>query len=114
MLINANATIYEKDSYTRHELRDIFCNDNRGSSVSKNGVQINDSVVVYIYRSDYIPKAGDIIVDCITDFEFDTSSQKAVSESMKKFREQFPSLAVVRNVNKCQYGGLPHTEIIAR
>lgn len=114
MLKNADCTVYEKDSLVRHVIEGVYWNDSRGQTVAKNGIQISDSVLVYIYDNDYLPKAGDIIVKGIVDFEFDSSSQKLASDSMKLFREQFPGFAVVKNVNDCRYGGLPHIEVIAR
>lgn len=114
MLINADCTVYEKDSFVRHVIEEVCWNDSRGQTVAKNGIQISDSVLVYIYDDDCLPKAGDIIVKGNVDFKFDGSSQKSASESMKLFREQFPGFAVVKNVNDCRYGGLPHIEVIAR
>lgn len=114
MLTNANATVFEKDTYVKHELHKVYWNDSRSSVTTKNGVQINDSVIVYIYENDYIPKADDIIIEGLTSFEFDTSSQKTISDDMKRFRGNFPQFAVIKNVKNCQYGGLPHIEIIAR
>lgn len=114
MLVNANCTIYEADTYTRHELLNVYWNDSRGRTVSKGGTQITDSVLVYIYDGTYIPKAGDLIVHGLTSFAFDVQSQRTVSEGMKQFRTQFPGFAVVKNVNDARYGGLPHIEILAR
>lgn len=114
MLKNADCTIYEKGSFTRHIFEGVYWNDSRGAAVGKNGIQISDSILVYIYDDDYIPKAGDIIVKDIIDFEFDSSSQKSTSESMELFRKQFPDFAVVKNASNCCYGGLPHIEVTAR
>jgi len=114
MLKNADCTVYEKDSFVRHFFKGVFWNDNRGLTAVKNGFQISDSILVYIYSADHVPKAGDIIVKGDADFRFDNSSQKFASESMKLFREQFPDFAVVKNVSDCRYGGLPHIEVIAR
>lgn len=98
----------------RHIIKGVFWNDSRGRTAVKGGIQIVDSVVVYIYDSEYIPKAGDIIVRGDADFKFGESSQKAVSESLKLFREKFPDFAVVKSVSDCRYGGLPHIEITAK
>lgn len=114
MLKNADCTVYEKDSFVQHTIKGVFWSDNRGQTAAKNGIQVSDSILVYIYSGAYVPKAGDIIVKGDADFHFDNSSQKSVSESMKLFREQFPSSAVVKNVNDCRYGGLSHIEITAR
>lgn len=114
MLINADCTLYEKDSYTKHHIKDVYWNDSRGQIVSKNGVQVNDSVTVYLYSDCYVPKAGDIIVKGNIDFVFDVTTQRTASESMREFRTLYPELAVVKAVNNCMYGGLPHIEVIAR
>ncbi len=114
MLKNADCTIYEKGSFIRHTFEEVFWNDIRGAVTQKNAIQISDSVIVYIYTSDYVPKAGDIIIKGISSSIYDGSTQKAASESMNQLREQFPDYAVIKNVNDCRYGGLPHIEIIAR
>lgn len=114
MLTNADCTVYEKDSYTRHFIPGVYWNDNRGATVTKNGVQVTDSIIVYIYDSDYVPKDGDIVVKGNANFAFDTTSQQTISESMKQFRTAYPEFAVVKSVNDARYGGLPHIEVIAR
>lgn len=114
MLKNANCTVYEKDTYTRHSISGVYWNDSRGATVKKNGVQVSDSVIVYIYDSDYVPKTGDIIVKGNAEFAFATTSQQTISASMKQFREQYPQFAVVKSVNDCRYGRLPHIEVTAR
>lgn len=114
MLTNADCTIYEKNSYARHYIPDIYWNDSRGQTVTKNGVQIQDSLIVYIYDDSYLPRAGDIIVKGECDYVFDTTSEQTASASMKAFREAYPDFAVVKNVNDCWFGGLPHYEVTAR
>ena len=114
MLANSDITVYEKDTYIKHFICSVYWFDSRGQSVTKNGIQTADSVSVYLYSDKYIPKAGDIIVRGKTDFEFDNSTQKAASESMKNFREIHPDFAAVKSVNNCMFGGLPHIEITAR
>lgn len=116
MLVNANCTVYEAaaGTYTRHEIRNVYWNDSRGRTVSKGGIQITDSVLVYLYDDSYVPQDGDLIVYGLTAFAFDAQSQRSVSDSMKLFRAQFPGFAVVKNVNDARYGGLPHIEVIAR
>ena len=114
MLKNADCTLYEKDTFTKHTITGIYWNDSRGASTQKNGVQITDSVLVYIYDSEYIPKTGDIIVKGSADFSFTATTEQAASASMKLFRAAYPQYAVVKNVRDCRYGGLPHIEVIAR
>lgn len=121
MLINADCTVYENGGTAantsitaKHVLEGVYWNDSRGQTLTKNGVQISDSVVVYIYSGDYVPKAGDLIIKGFTDFEFDGTSEMSMSESMKLFRTMFPDFAVVKSVSDYRYGGLPHIEITAR
>lgn len=114
MLVNADITLFEKENYTRHFIENVYFNDGKGQTITKNGVQISDNIVVYIYSDVYLPKSGDIIVKNKCDFLFDSSSQKNISESMKTFREEYPDFAVVKTVNNYRFGGLPHIEITAR
>lgn len=114
MLANANITVFEKENHTPHFIENVYFSDSRGQTVVRNGVQISDSIVIYIYSNDYLPKSGDIVVKDRCDFLFDDSSQKSISESMKKFREKYPDFAVVKSVNNYRFGGLPHTEVTAR
>lgn len=114
MLVNADCTVYEADTYARHELHRIYWNDSRGRTVARSGIQIADSVIVYLYGSGYVPKKGDLLVRGITDFAFDAKDAHSISESMKQFRKVHPDFAVVKNVQDARYGGLPHIEVTAR
>ncbi|MBQ8298162.1 MAG: hypothetical protein IJX77_10320 [Ruminococcus sp.] len=114
MLKNADCTFYEKDTFARHTVRGVYWNDSRGTAISKNGIQISDSVLIYLYSDEYVPKNGDIAVRGGSDFEFDCTSQKKSSESMKHFRELYPGFAVVKSLNDVRFGGLPHIEVTAR
>ena len=114
MLKNADCTVYESKTYTRHVITGVYWNDSRGQKTTKNGIQVEDSVLVYIYDGDYLPKAKDLIVGGAVDFEFGTTSQKTISDDMTRFREAYPQFAVIKSVNDCRYGGLPHIEVIAR
>lgn len=114
MLSNADVTFYNAKDYTRHTAHKAYFTDNRGQTVKKNGIEISDVVSVYLYTDEYIPSVGDIVVKEIIDFEFDNSTQKTISESMKEFRDMFPKFAVVKSVSDYKFGGLPHIEITAR
>ena len=80
----------------------------------KNGIEISDVVSIYLYTDEYVPSVGDMVVRGIVDFEFNNTSQKTISESMKEFREMFSEFAVVKSVSDYKFGGLPHIEITAR
>lgn len=114
VLKNADCTLFEKDTYTRHALPGVYWNDSRGRTVTTNGIQVSDSVIMYVYDDAYVPKNGDIIVKGAADFTFTTTSEQTISASMKLFRAAYPQFAVIKQVNDCRYGGLPHIEVIAR
>lgn len=114
MLTNGDCTIFEKESGIRHCIQNVYWHDCRGMTVHKGGIQISDSITVYLYTDAYLPKAGDLLVQGNADFSFDASSEKAFSESMRKFRTAFPAYATVKTVSDCRLGGLPHIEITAR
>ena len=114
VLKNADCTVYEAGNYTRHVISGVYWNDSRGATITTRGVQVSDSVVIYIYDSDYVPKNGDMVVRGAVDYAFNTATQQTVSASMATFRASYPGFAVVRNVNDCRYGGLPHIEVTAR
>lgn len=122
MLSNADCTVYESSGKganltvaARHFIPNIYWNDCRGKVLKKNGVQIEDSIIVYIYYgTDYVPKPGDIIVKGNVDFEFDNISQLSMSASDAQFKKLYPQSAVVKSVSDYKFGGLPHIEVTAR
>lgn len=103
IVTNGTCTIYEKNTFRRHVFRDVFFCDLRGESASKAGATRAGELQVYVYSciaSDgYVPKIGDIIVldECM--IEFDTTSERTVSESMANLRNAYPSYAAVKTVN---------------
>ena len=114
MLSNADVTFYSTKDYTRYTAHKAYFADNRGQTVKKNGIEISDVVSSYLYTDEYVPSVGDMVVRGIVDFEFNNTSQKTISESMKEFREMFSEFAVVKSVSDYKFGGLPHIEITAR
>ena len=114
MLVNADCTIYEDKTLTRHECRGVYWKDSRGKTLTTKGMQVSDSVLVFLYDDSYIPKAGDIIIKGITEDEYDGSTQALQSQSLKSLRTAHPDFAVIKNVDNCMYGGLEHIEITAR
>lgn len=116
--INDTCTIFEKDSYTKHDFENIYSFDERGQATRTDGKVKNGVLNVQIYadrfRTDiYKPKAGDILVlgDC--DFVFDTSSQQATSACMTDFRKLY-DFAIVDEVQSVSYGSIPDYIIKAR
>ena len=114
MLANADVTFYSFTDYVKHTAHRAYFTDNRGRTVKKNGIETTDSVTVYLYTDEYVPKPGDIVVNGICPFTFDNSSQQTISDDMKRFRASYPDSAVVKSVADMRFGGLPHIEITAR
>ena len=119
MLVNADCTVIEVTSSTNitfravHYIKEVYWNDCRGRTVSKNGVQTADALIVYLYHTDYIPKPGDIILRGTVVIS-DGSTQEKASAAVRELKAVNPGFAVVKNVHDARYGGLPHMELIAR
>ena len=121
MLKNADCTIYENGGTetnisitAKHVVKDVYWYDSRGMTVTRNGAQISDAVIVYLYSFGYVPKAGDIIVRGECGFDFDSTSPQTMAASFRAFREQHPDFAVIKNALDARYGGLKHIELTAR
>lgn len=116
---NADCTIYEKDTFKKHIFKNVHYCDNRGETYSKDGVKIKGDVNIHIYAvntSDfsYFPQLGDIVVPTECSFEFDTTSEKSISESMKEFRKLYPDYSTVSASSRKVYGSLPDYIIASR
>lgn len=115
MLTNADCTVFENGGTVTnynitaaHQFSGVYWTDARGRTVSTGGVQISDSILVYIYGDPtYTPKAGDVIVKGLSDFT-------PTSGSVKELKAALGDTAVITSVNDARYGGLPHIEITAR
>lgn len=119
MKICGNCTVYENNTYTKHEYRDVFYCDERGIVTLKNGIQTAGVLNIIIYSAsggavDYIPKQGDIVVCGDCDFDFDMTSQQTISESMTEFRELYPKFGAISSVSHEICGTRPDYIITAR
>lgn len=102
---NGSCTVFQKDNYSRHLFKDVFISDERSMRLVKMREQTAGELTVLIYSVNCcdgcrIPQIGDIVVQGSVPFEFDTSSEKSVSESMAQFRKQYPDHAVITDVKK--------------
>ena len=116
---NADCTIYEKDTFKKHVFKDVHYCDNRGEVYSKDGVKVKGDVNIHIYAVNntdfsYFPQLGDIVVLGECDFEFDTTSEKNISESMAEFRQLYPDYSSVNASSRKVYGSLPDYVIASR
>lgn len=114
MLTNADCTLYrfENSGFVRYVIKDIYWRENKAGNVLKSGLANADKATVYFYSDEVLPKtaAKDMLVKGICDFEFDNSTEKSISESFRKFRENFDFVTVM-SVDNMMFGGLPHIEI---
>ncbi len=102
---NGSCTVFQKDKYDRCLFEDVFFCDERSTCLVKMREQTTGELTVLIYSVNCpdncpVPQVGDIIVPNDIPFEFDTSSEKSVSESMTEFRKLYPSYAVVAEVRR--------------
>lgn len=107
LVTNGICTIYEKGTYQKRVYNDIYFTDRRSTATSKTGEILSENLELLIYSvcnpyAEYIPKRGDIIVVGECGFEFDTSSQQAESESVARFRKEYPNFAVVESTQVSQ------------
>lgn len=117
--ISGKCTIYEKTSYTRRVIDNVYCFDARGTVPAPGISQSRGALHITIYadlcRSEaYVPKIGDIIAFGEQPFEFDISSQESTSRSMKAFRESGTVFGVISEIVTENYGPLPDYIITAR
>lgn len=117
--VNGSCTFYDKTTYKKHVFTDVYFYDNRGENFTKTGVQTvgEINIIIYAVNNDnfsYVPKIGDIVVYGECEFEFDTTSQKSVSESMAQFRKLFQGCAFVTSSQRKAYGNTPDFIITAR
>lgn len=113
--VNNSCTIFEKDTFRKHFFENVnFC-DNRSSKAVSGGNQVTGDMNIHIYLGEqYQPKINDIIISGNCKFEFDTESQKSISESFKEFRKNYPDFATINSVsikNSCK---IPDYDITAR
>lgn len=116
---NGECTIYEKGTYTRHLFSDVYICDERETALTKMREAVTGELTVRIYSlnttdNGYVPQNGDIIVLGNASFEFDSSSEKNISEDMAKFRNEYPDYAVIFNIRKKLFGDKPDYIIKAR
>ena len=105
LIINGNCTFFDSRDFTRHVYNGILLFDNRNFIRDKTGETKNGSLDIQIYGvnntdSEWFPKAGDYVVPEICDFEFNTSDEQKISESMADFRKKYNDFAIVNSIKK--------------
>lgn len=105
-------TVFDSRTFTRHVFENAYFYDGRGESLVQGIVTKTGNISVQIYadkfREDkYKPNIGDILVLEKSSFVFDNSSEKSISESMKKFRNVYPDYGVIDSSSAIRYGDIP-------
>lgn len=125
MITNTDCTLYHFNGigYDRYYISAVMWQEHRSASVSKQGLQSADDIVIYVPKecvsqtpqtATQNPTKG-IIVKGSCNFTFDNSSQQTVSESLKALRSKHQYFTVMSIDNKL-YGSedLQHIKISAR
>lgn len=105
LITNGNCTFFDSRDFSRHIYSDVLFSDDRNFIRDKIGETKNGSLDIQIYEvnntdSTWLPKVGDYVVTGICDFEFDTSDEQKISESMADFRKKYNNFAIVNSVRK--------------
>ena len=113
--VNGSCTVYEKDTFTRHFFSDVYFYDGRSKTAVASGIQVTGDVNIHIYfGGKYQPKIGDIIIFGDCSFEFDTESQKSISECFNEFSKNYPNFATINSVSVKNSCKIPDYDITAR
>ncbi len=113
--INGSCTIYEKATFKKHLFNDVYFHDSRSKIATANGIQITGDINIHIYLGEkYQPEIGDIIISGNCSFDFDTESQKSISESFNEFRKNYPNFATINSVSVKNSCKIPDYDITAR
>ena len=117
MLTNTDCTLYRASGigYERIYIPAVFWMESRGAALMK-GANEDVGITVYIPEeyADSAPKTPmkDMLVKGECKIEFDNTSEKTVSESMRDLRNYLP--AVVKAVDNKLYGtALRHIKVTA-
>lgn len=118
MLFNSSCTVYRaiEKGFERSFIPECFWQESRGASLAKGGVLEDGGVFVYIPEkyAALAPKTPqkDMLVKGDCPFEFDNSSDKTVSDSMRTLRVYSP--ATVKSIDDKLYGAaLRHVKVTA-
>lgn len=119
LVTNADITVFEGGTFAKHIFKDVHYSDQRSRKFAKDGMKSDGVASIHVFAvnspdASYAPKIGDIVVKGVSDFEFDDTSEKSVSESMAEFRRLYPDYSTINSVDIKVYGTLPDYIITAR
>lgn len=113
-----SCTVYEKGTFRKHEFWDVLFYDLRSTAPSRAGADKQGDLQICIYSvspgDGYAPKVGDYVIPYESDFEFDASTEKAVSESLAAFRKLHPDYATVHHAERRLCGVKHDTQLLCR
>lgn len=116
LLTTGTVTVYDS-AYQRHCYALCYAHDARQTVTTRTGMQTQGDLTVHIYAdgsTHYVPRIGDIVVPSACGFVFDTSDERALSESMRAFRAAYPEHGSVQSVSTETFGILPDIDLIVR
>lgn len=111
MLTNADITIYHYSDagFTRRVIKDVFWSDTKQSNMVKSGLVTIDGVKVLIPLKSVpdglkFTTGHDLIVKGITEFEFNNTDERAISESHKSLIDNHDRVVTVSICDDKRYG----------
>lgn len=112
LVTNADITLFEGNTFAKHIFKDVHYSDQRSHKFAKDGMKSDGAASIHVFAvnspdASYAPKIGDIVVKGVSDFKFDDTSEKSVSESMAEFRRLYPDYGTINSVEIKVYGTLP-------
>ncbi len=119
LVTNADITLFERDTFVKHVFNDVHYSDQRSRKFAKDGMKSDGAASIHVFAvnspdASYVPKIGDIVIKGVSNFKFDDTSEKSVSESMAEFRRLYPDYGTINSVEIKVYGTLPDYIITAR
>lgn len=119
MYTNSDMTLYSysEDGYERHYIEKVFWQDSTQKNISKEGNSGTDEVYICIpYTVDMAFTARkDIAVKGKCELEFDNTSDKGISDSLKQLKRLARVYEITKIADKC-YGSrnMQHYELNCR
>lgn len=104
LMDNTALTVYDGRTFSKTLIKHAFAVDCRGKLANKNSFETSGNLKAFIPSAiiaagTYFTPAS-LIVTENCGFEFDTSSEQALSQSLKEFKKLYPTFAVIKECEK--------------
>lgn len=123
MMTNADMTLYSGDpktGYTRNVIYGVFWQEVKQATVEKTGLTSADSVKIFI-PAENIPSGvkfntgKDLVVEGVSDIEFDNTSAQAISTSLSTLKASYDVYTVtVADAKLYGSSGMQHYQIMCK